>query len=66
MRAKRGGFEAQLRDYLEHDASHAPNVHRVAVVAIGEQALGRSVPPGRYVLGERMLGVDSSARAKVG
>ena len=51
--------------YFKVDASNAPIVHLVIVVAISEQALGRPVPPRRDVLRERWLRVDTPARAKV-
>lgn len=35
---------------FEEDAADAPDVHLVVVVAFGEQAFRRSVPPGRDIL----------------
>mmetsp|Transcript_10429 Transcript_10429/g.17508 ORF Transcript_10429/g.17508 Transcript_10429/m.17508 type:complete len:288 (-) Transcript_10429:120-983(-) len=52
--------------HLEKDAAHAPVVHLVVVVSIGEEALGRSVPPGRDVFGEGWFRVDAPAGAEVG
>ena len=37
----------------------------MSVVAVGEQALWRSVPAGGDVLGVRLLGVDAPTAAKV-
>lgn len=50
---------------LEEDAAGAPHVHLEAVVAVGEEALGGSVPAGRYVFRVRGLGVNAATRAEV-
>ena len=54
----------EAADLVEY-AADAPHVHLRAVVAVGEQALGRAVPARRNVLRERVLAVASAARAKV-
>lgn len=59
-REKRGQGE-----HLEEHATNPPIVHLVVVVPIGEQALWRSVPPGRDILSERWLGIDTSTRPKI-
>lgn len=53
-------------DDFKHDAADAPKVHLVAVIAVSEEAFGRSVPPRGDVLGVGLLGVDASARPEVG
>lgn len=50
---------------LKEDAAGAPHVHLKAVVAVGEEALGGSVPAGRDVLRVRGLGVNAATRAEV-
>lgn len=50
---------------LKEDAASAPHVHLKAVVAVSEEALGGSVPAGRYVFCVRGLGVNAATRAKV-
>lgn len=50
---------------LKEDAASAPHVHLKAVVAVGEEALGGSVPAGRYVFRVRGLGVNAATRAEV-
>ena len=57
--------QRKQRDDFKHDASDAPKVHLVAVVAVGEQAFGRTVPPGRDVLSVRLFRVDTTTTAKV-
>ena len=57
--------EGEKRDDFEEDAADTPKIHLVAVVAIGEEALWRPVPPGGDVLCIGLLRVDSSARAEV-
>lgn len=52
--------------HLEEDAADSPVVHLVVVVAVSQQALRRPVPPGRDVLCERRLRVDSAAGPEVG
>ena len=50
-----------------HDRMRAATYsHFVGVVPICEQTLGGAIPSGGYVLGERLLGVDAAARAKIG
>ena len=49
---------------LEKDASDAPDVHFVVVVAFREQAFGRSVPSGGDVLGVT-LSLHALARAEI-
>lgn len=48
------------------DAAYSPVVHLVVVVAVGEEALGRPVPPRADILCEGRLGVDAPTGAKVG
>lgn len=50
---------------LKEDAASAPHVHLKAVVAVSEEALGGSVPAGRYVFRVRGLGVNAATRAEV-
>ena len=57
--------EWEEREHLEEDAANAPVVHLVVVVAVSHQTLGRTVPPGRYVLSERRLRVHPATRAEV-
>ncbi len=57
--------ERMKRDQLEHDTAGAPHVHRVSIVAVGEETLGRTVPPRRDVFRVRLLGVDTPHRPKV-
>jgi len=57
--------QREQRNYFKEDAANAPIVHLVVVVAIGEQALRRPVPPGADVLCEGQLRVDPSARAEI-
>lgn len=45
---------------LVHDAAYAPDIHFVAVVAVGQKALRSSVPTRGDVLGERLVLVESS------
>ena len=51
--------------YLKEDAANTPHVHLMCVVAICQQALWRSVPPGGDVLSVWLLGVDATAATKV-
>lgn len=51
--------EGVLGYHLEEDAPIAPDVHLGVIVAVGHEALGSPVPPGRYVLSVRLLGVDA-------
>ena len=60
------GEEWEQRDDFEHDAADAPQIHLVAVVTIGEEALGRAVPPRRDVLCVGLLRIDAAAGAEVG
>lgn len=57
--------DASTVHYLKEDASNAPHVHLVRVVAICEQALRSSVPAGGDVLRIGLLGVDAPTAAKV-
>lgn len=57
--------EGSKRENLEENASDAPVIHLVIVVAIGEKTLWRSVPSGRDILCEGRLRVDTSAGSKV-
>lgn len=50
---------------LKEDTASAPHVHLKAVVAIGEEALGGSVPAGRNVFRVRRLGVNAATRTEV-
>ena len=52
--------------HFEVHTADPPVVHLVIVVAVRQQALRGPVPPGRNVLREGRLRVDTSARAKVG
>lgn len=60
------GEEREQRDDFEHDAANAPQVHLVAVVTVGEEALGCTVPASGDVLRVRLLRIDATAGAKVG
>lgn len=50
---------------LEHDTPSTPDIHLVVVVAISHQALGRTVPSSRDVLGVWMLRVHALTRTQV-
>lgn len=50
---------------LKEDAASAPHVHLEAVVAVGEETLGGSVPAGGDVFRVRGLGVNAATRAEV-
>lgn len=54
------------RDDFKKDATHSPQVHLVAVVAVCQQALRRSVPSRTDVLSVRLLAINASTTAKVG
>ena len=58
--------QREERDNFEHDAAHAPQVHLVPVVAVRQEALGRSVPARRDVFRVGLLAVDASTAAEVG
>lgn len=58
-------FHLDLPHDLIEDTTCAPHVHLEAVVAVGQEALRRSVPAGGDVLCVRRLGVHTPARAKV-
>ena len=60
------GEQWEQRDDLEEHAAYAPKVHLVAVVAVGEEALGRPVPPGGNIFRIRLFRVNASARSKIG
>lgn len=60
------GEERKQTQHFEKDATHSPDVHFVVLIAVGQQALRRTVPAGRNVLGERRVRELASARAKVG
>ena len=51
---------------FEEDAANTPEVHFVAIVAVSEEALRCSIPPGGDVLCEGRLRVDASAGTEVG
>lgn len=53
---------AQGQDLI-HDTANSPNIHFITVIAVGEEALRCTVPTSRYVLGERLVLVQSSAAA---
>lgn len=57
--------QRKQRNDFEKDTANAPQVHFVAVIAVGEEAFGRTVPPGGDVLCVRLLGVDSPAGSEV-
>ena len=59
------GEEWEQSENFEVDAADTPVVHLVIVVAVSEEALGRSVPSGRDVLCEGRLGVDSATGPEV-
>lgn len=57
--------QRKQREHFKHDAPHAPIVHLMVIVAVSQQALRRPIPPSRYVLSERRLGVHASAGSEV-
>jgi hypothetical protein len=59
------GEQRVKRKNFEEDATHAPDVHFVTVVAVSHQALRRAVPTGRNILSQWRLAVEASATAKV-
>jgi hypothetical protein len=65
LEAKPTWKEREERHDLEEHASHAPHVHLVVVVPVGEQALRGAVPSSTDVLGVGLLRVDAAAAAKV-
>jgi hypothetical protein len=58
--------ERKQGEHFKIDAANAPVVHLMIIVAVSQQALGRSVPPGGDVLSEGRLRIDASAGTKVG
>lgn len=61
--ARKQGEEGQ--DF-EEDAAHAPDVHLLVLVAVRQEALGRTLPPCGYLLREGRGGEAPSAGAEVG
>lgn len=59
------GEQRKQRKNLEENAADSPDVHLVAVVTIGHQALGRTIPARRDILGKRRLTVQTPAATKV-
>ena len=59
------GEQREKSQYLKVDTAHAPVVHLVIIVAVGEETLGGSVPASRNVLSEGWLRVDPSTGAKI-
>lgn len=57
--------EWKERENFEEDATYAPDVHFVAVVAVGHETFRRSVPARADVLSERWLVEKASAAAQV-
>ena len=53
------------RNDLEEHAADAPQVHLVAIVAVGQQALGRAVPPRADVLRVRLFAVNPAATTEI-
>ena len=53
------------RQDLKEDATDSPEIHLIAVVAICEKALGRSVPPCRNILSIGLFRVYASAGAEI-
>ena len=52
--------EGEERQNFKVDAPHAPIVHLMIVVAVRQQALGRTIPSRANILGEGWLRVDTS------
>ena len=57
--------ERVQRQHFKEDTANTPYVHFVTVVAVRHEALGRTVPPSRYVLSERRFVVEASATAQI-
>lgn len=53
------------RNDLEEHAADAPQVHLVAIVAVGQQALRRAVPPRADVLRVRLFAVNPAATTEI-
>lgn len=56
---------AALPGDLVEDTARAPQVHLVAVEAVGEEALGGPVPAGGDVFRVRLLRIDTPAGPEV-
>jgi len=57
--------EGIARNHLKEHATVSPDIHFMAVVPIGHEALGGTVPSSRDVFCIRMLTVNSFAGSKV-
>lgn len=58
--------QREERDNFEEDAANAPQVHLVTVIAVREEALGRTIPTSRDIFRVGLLRVDTAAGAKIG
>lgn len=58
--------QREQRNHFEHDTANTPQVHLVAVEAVGEETLGRTVPTSGNVLSVGLFRVDAAAGAKIG
>ena len=62
-----GAWEERLEGQdLVKDAAYTPVIHLVVIIPVGQEALGRPVPPRADVLGKGWLAVDPAATAEVG
>ena len=55
------GEEWEQRDDFEHDTADSPQIHLVAVVAICEKALRRTVPSSGDILCVGLLRINATA-----
>lgn len=62
----RAGKEWRECQHFVENATDAPVIHLMIIVAVGQKALWRPVPARTDVLCERWLGVDSTAAAEIG
>lgn len=60
------GEQREERDDFEEDAANAPQVHLVTVIAVREEALGRTIPTRRNVFRVWLFRVDATAGSKIG
>ena len=60
------GEQGEQGKHFEENATEAPVVHLVIVVAISHQALGRAIPTRGDVLSERRLRIHASTAAEIG
>lgn len=59
------GKEWEKREHFEKDATDAPDVHLVTIVAVGHQTFRCSIPSGRNVLSQRGLVVQATTATQI-